>query len=86
MRIAIIILGIIGLLFLALKWDTLSSDTQAVPREGSVLHSNDKHSESVMNDKASLCPKCKQGNEFVLASDSNSIRTCKIHGAIPLSL
>lgn len=66
MRIAIIILGIIGLLFLALKWDTLSPDENTIPREGSILHSNDE-SESVMNDEKSLCPTCKEGDEIVVA-------------------
>ena len=86
MRIAIIILGIIALLFLALKWNTLSPDGQAVPKEGSVLHSNDKHSESVLNDKMLFCPKCETGDNLVLASDNKAARTCKIHGIIPVSL
>jgi len=49
MRIAIIILGIIGLVVLGMNWDSLSPDSQCIPKEGPVLHSKD----------AASCPKCK---------------------------
>lgn len=86
MRVAIIIIGVIALVLLAIKWDNLPLDSQDVPREGSVLNSNHINQSPNSSEKRPICPKCKDGEEIVLASEKNYLKICKVHETVAINL
>lgn len=51
MRVAIIIIGVIGLIVLGLKWDSLSPTPHHIPQEGTIIKEQ-KAAESL------ACPEC----------------------------
>lgn len=66
MRVAIIIIGVIGLIVLGVKWDSISPSPHNVPQEGTIIKEH-KAAENVP------CPECDEelktiysGNEEVV--------------------
>lgn len=68
MRIAIIIVGIIGLLTLAFKWETISPDQNCTPKEGYIVPEGSEHLKK--------CPNCIHASDVTL-DGTNAKRTCK---------
>ena len=79
MRIAIIIIAVIGLIFLGIKWDSLSLTPHNTAQEGTIIKK-----EKV--DSHLTCPKCDENVEIIRLDNDEKRKFCKTHGMIAINL
>jgi hypothetical protein len=74
MRVAIIIVGVIGLIFLGIKWDSLSPTQQ----EGTIIKEQKA-------DRNPTCPKCDKDVEIIRLENDEKRKFCKTHGMVAVN-
>ncbi|MGK0388964.1 MAG: hypothetical protein ACI94Y_001697 [Maribacter sp.] len=78
MRLAIIIIGVIGLIVLGIKWDSISS-THNTPQEGTIIKEQ-------KIDASLTCPKCDEDVKIIHLDNDERGKFCKIHGTVAVNL